>query len=328
MSFKQNLLETSKVKPSPAFSDVNGADWISQRLKRRFNPGETIIQAILFLCGLISIFVTLGIVYELGKESWLFFGSEEVSLVEFLTQTTWQPTIGEFGVLPLVTATFITSLIAMLVSLPLGIGAALYLSEYASPRSRGFLKPALEILAGIPTVVYGYFALTFMTPLLRLALGPERLDIYNMLSAGLVMGIMILPLVTSMSEDALHAVPRSLREAAFGLGATRFETAVNIVLPAAFSGIIAAFIIGASRAIGETMIVAIAAGSGPSFTFNPLKSAETMTGYIARISGGDLAYDTPDYNSIFAIGLLLFLITLGLNMISQQMARRFREVYE
>lgn len=216
----------------------------------------------------------------------------------------------------------------MLVALPLGLSAAIYLSEYASVKTRKTLKPILEILAGVPTVVYGYFALTVMTPILRTLLGANNVQIYNNLSAGLVMGIMILPLVSSISEDALSAVPRSLREAALGLGATRFETAIQVVVPAALSGIIAAFILAVSRAVGETMIVAVAAGAGPNFTINPLLSAETMTGYIARISGGDVAYNTPDYNSIFAIGLLLFLITLALNIISRKLSNRFREVYE
>ncbi len=297
-------------------------------LRKKSRPGETIIRTILFLCGVISIFTTLGIVYELGKEAWLFFGSPDVSVFEFLTGTVWQPAIGEFGVLPLVNATLMTSLFAMLIALPLGLGAAIYLSEYATPKARAILKPILEVLAGVPTVVYGYFALTFMTPLLRTIFGEENVQIYNTLSAGLVMGIMILPLISSMSEDALSAVPRALREAAYGIGATRFETAIKIVVPAALSGIIAAFIIGISRAIGETMIVALAAGSGPAFTFNPFRAAETMTGYIARISGGDLGYDTMDYNSIFAIGLLLFVITLGLNLLSRQLVRKYREIYE
>lgn len=297
-------------------------------LARQPRLGETIIQGFLFLCGAISILTTLGIVYELGKEALLFFGSPDVSLISFFTTTKWQPSIGQFGVLPLVNATLMTSFFAMMIALPLGLGAAIYLSEYATPKARGILKPILEVLAGIPTVVYGYFALTFMTPLLRSIFGSETVDIYNTLSAGLVMGIMILPLVSSMSEDALSAVPRSLREAAYGLGATRLEATVQVVLPAALSGIIAAFIIGVSRAVGETMIVAVAAGSGPNFTFNPFQSAETMTGYIARISGGDLSYDTPDYNSIFAIGLLLFVITLVLNIASRQLVHRFREVYE
>lgn len=297
-------------------------------LGKKIRPGETLIQSILFFCGAVSILTTIGIVYELGKEAWLFFGDPEISLVEFFTSTNWRPAIGEYGVLPLVTSTMITSIIAMLVALPLGLGSAIYLSEYASARVRSILKPVLEILAGVPTVVYGYFALTFTTPILRLIFGQDTVSIYNMAAAGLTMGIMILPLVSSMSEDALSSVPRSLREASYGLGATRLETAVQIVVPAALSGIVAAFIVGVSRAVGETMIVAIAAGAGPNFTFNPFEAAETMTGYIARISGGDLAYDTPDYNSIFAIGLLLFAITLTLNLISRQISRRFREVYE
>ena len=303
-------------------------DMIRPDLAKHARPGESLIQAFLFFCGAVSILTTLGIVYELGKEAWLFFGDPDSNIFEFLTTTTWQPSIGQFGVLPLVNATLMTSFFAMLIALPLGLSAAIYLSEYASARARSILKPILEVLAGVPTVVYGYFALTFMTPLLRSIFGQNTVEIYNTLSAGLVMGIMILPIVSSMSEDALSAVPHSLREAAYGLGATRLETAVQIVVPAALSGIIAAFIIGISRAVGETMIVAVAAGAGPNFTFNPFKAAETMTGYIARISGGDLGYDTPDYNSIFAIGLLLFLITLVLNLVSRQLARHFREVYE
>lgn len=294
--------------------------------KRRWSEG--LIHGLITAAALLSILTTLGLVYELGKESILFFRTPGVTLKEFFGTTSWQPSIGEFGVLPLVVSTVITSLFAMLVAVPLGLGAALYLSEYASQRARGIIKPILEILAGIPTVVYGYFALTFMTPLLRLIFGESNVEIYNMLSAGLVMGIMILPLISSMSEDALHAVPRSLRDAAFGLGATRFETSLRVVFPAALSGIISSVILAVSRAFGETMIVAIAAGSGPKFTFNPLAAAETMTGYIARISGGDLGYDTPDYNSIFAIGLLLFAITLVFNLISRRVSKKFREVYE
>jgi phosphate transport system permease protein len=251
-----------------------------------------------------------------------------VSLVEFFTGTKWNPQIGQFGIWPLVTATLMTSIIAMIVALPLGLCAAIYLSEYASPRARSILKPILEILSGIPTVVYGYFALTFMTVLLRKIFGMETVQIYNTASAGIVIGILILPLVSSMSEDALSAVPRSLREAAYGMGATKWETATKVVVPAALSGITAAFIVSISRAIGETMIVAIAAGAGPNFTLNPFESAETMTGHIVRISGGDISYDSIDYNSIFAIGLVLFVITLMLNVISQRVVRRFREVYD
>lgn len=297
-------------------------------LKKRARLSETLIQGFLFLCGAISILTTIGIVYVLGRESLLFFALPEVTLLEFFGSTKWQPAILQFGIWPLLNATLMTSAIALTVALPLGLSAAIYLSEYATPRTRNILKPILEVLAGVPTVVYGYFALSFMTPLLRAIFGAHTVEIYNTASAGLVMGILILPLVTSMSEDALSAVPRSLREAAYALGATRLETAVKVVAPAALSGITAAFIIAASRAIGETMIVAVAAGAGPNFTFNPFKAAETMTGHIVRISGGDLSYDSIDYNSIFAIGLMLFFMTLTLNLISNQVVRRFREVYE
>jgi phosphate transport system permease protein len=297
-------------------------------ISRKSRPGETVIQALLFCCGLLSIFTTLGIVVVLTNEAFLFFGSDEVSIVEFLTRTVWQPAVGDFGILPLVTATMVTSVLAMLVALPLGLSAAIYLSEYATPRVRGTIKPILEVLAGVPTVVYGFFALYFMTPLLQSVLGRANIEVYNMLSAGLVMGIMITPLISSMSEDALSAVPRALREGAYGLGATRWEVATQIAVPAALSGIFAAFIVGVSRAVGETMIVAIAAGAGPRLTLNPLRAAETMTGHIARISGGDLSYNSIDYNSIFAIGLSLFILTLLLNIISQQIIKRYREVYD
>jgi phosphate transport system permease protein len=297
-------------------------------LRRRPRRGEFLIQGFLFFCGAFSILITIGIVYELGKEALLFFRDPAVSLIEFLTGTKWQPQAGEFGILPLLNSTIITSLIAMLIALPLGLAVAIYLSEYATAKARSVLKPVLEILAGIPTVVYGYFALTFMTPLLRSIFGNDVVNIYNMASGGLVMGILILPLITSMSEDALSAVPRSLREAAYGLGATKLETALKVVVPAAISGLAAALVVGISRAIGETMIVAIAVGAGPNFTFNPFKGAETMTGHIVRISGGDLSYDSIDYNSLFAIGLFLFVMTFGLNLISQRIVRRFRETYE
>jgi phosphate transport system permease protein len=289
---------------------------------------ETVIQALLFFSGFFSIFITLGIVYELGKEALLFFQMPEVSILQSLTTVEWKPQIGKFGIWPLVTSTFLTSMIAMAIAIPLGLAVAIYLSEYASPKVRKTLKPVLEILAGIPTIVYGFFALTFMTPLLRSIFGAEVVQVYNTASAGLVMGILILPLITSMSEDAINAVPRALREAAYGLGATKLEVSIKVVLPAALSGIAAAVIVGISRAVGETMIVALAAGAGPNFTFNPFIGAETITGHIVRISGGDLSYDSVDYNSIFALGLLLFLITLTLNIISQRVVRRFREVYE
>jgi len=301
---------------------------MKNNLRRKPRWGETIIQSLLFFSGFFSIFTTLGIVYELGKEALLFFQMPEVKFLDIFTKTKWQPHTGEFGIWPLFTSTMVTTVIAMLIAIPLGLAVAIYLSEYASPRVRSTLKPILEVLAGIPTIVYGYFALTFMTPLLRDIFGRDVVQIYNTASAGLVMGILILPLITSMTEDALSAVPRSLREAAYGMGATKLETAVQIVVPAALSGIAAAVIVGISRAIGETMIVAVAAGAGPNFTLNPFVGAETLTGHIVRISGGDLSYDSIDYNSIFALGLFLFFVTLTLNIISQQIVRRFREVYE
>ncbi len=293
----------------------------------------------LFIAAAISILTTVGLVFELGREALLFFRSQEASVAEFFSSTNWQPAILDFGIWPLVLATLTTSGIAMLVALPIGLAAAIYLSEYASVRVRSVVKPILEVLAGIPTVVYGYFALTFMTPLLRSVLGSEVVEIFNTASAGIVVGILIIPLVSSMSEDALHAVPMSLRAGAYAVGATKLETSLRVVLPAALSGITAAFVVSISRAIGETMVVAIAAGAGPkNFTFgedslfgyilNPFVAGETMTGHIVRISGGDLSYDSIDYNSIFAIGLALFAITLLLNVISRRFVARFREVYE
>jgi phosphate transport system permease protein len=294
-------------------------------MTRHMRPMETIVRIVLLICGAVSIVTTIGIIIVLGVESLQFF--QEVPITDFLFSTTWQPRLEQFGIWPLLTATLMTTTFALLVSVPLGLAAAIYLSEYAAPRTRATLKPVLELLAGIPTVVYGYFALTFMTPLLQTLFGPQ-VQVYNTLSAGLVMGIMILPTVASMSEDALNAVPRSLREASYGLGATRYETIAKVVVPAAFSGLVAAFLVGMARAIGETMIVALAAGAGPNLTLNPFEPAETITGYIARISGGDITYDSLDYQSIFALGLFLFLFTLILNLISQWVSKRFREVYQ
>ncbi len=302
-------------------------DWAA-RLRRRPRPVETVVQGLLFLCGAISILTTLGILLVLGNESLAFFTDPEVNVFEFFTGTHWQPQTGDFGVWPLVNATLMTSAIAMVVAMPLGIFAAIYLSEYAAPRAKAILKPTLEILAGIPTVVFGFFALTFITPLLRSIFGEDTVQIYNNASAGLVMGLMIVPLIASMSEDALSAVPRTLREGAYGLGATKLETTVQVVLPAALSGLVAAFIIGVSRAVGETMIVAIAAGATSQLTFNPFEAAETITGHIARISGGDLSYGSLDYTSLFALALTLFVITLGLNLVSRWLVNRFREQYD
>jgi len=317
-----------KTKLLPGAPAVEGYTTRERNLMKKKHRSESFIQAMLFLAGFFSIFTTLGIVYILGREAWLFFRLPEVNLIEFLTGTAWQPHIQQFGILPLASATLLTTVTAMLIAIPLGLTIAVYLSEYASLRARKTIKPLLELLAGIPTIVYGYFALTFITPLLRDIFGRDVVDVYNTGSAGLVMGILILPLIASISEDALSAVPRSLREAAYGLGATKFEVVTRVVLPAALSGISAAIILGISRAIGETMIVAVAAGAGPNLTLNPFKGAETMTGHIVRISGGDLSYDSLDYDSIFAIALMLFVVTLLLNIISQRIVRRFREVYE
>jgi phosphate transport system permease protein len=314
--------ETKTISSTPAIS------FQARSLHKKLRLGEGLIEGLLFFVGLLTIFITVSIVIVLGDQALLFFQEPDVSLLEFFTSTQWTPAIGDFGIWPLVSATLTTSAIAILVAVPLGMSAAIYLSEYANPRIRSILKPVLEILAGIPTVVYGYFALLFITPILRSIIGDDKIGVYNMLSAGLVMGVMILPLISSMSEDALSAVPRSLREAAYAMGATPYETSTQVVVPAALSGIGAAVIVGISRAVGETMIVAIASGATSSFTFNPLAAAETMTAFIARISGGDVSYNSIDYNSLFAIALMLFLVTLVLNLVSQWVVAKFREQYE
>lgn len=287
---------------------------------------ETAIAGFLFLCAAISVLTTIGIVGVLIFETIEFLS--KVSIFEFLFGTNWTPLFDppQFGVLPLVAATLVTSLIAMVVALPLGMLAAIYLSEYASRRTRGILKPALEILAGVPTVVYGYFALTFVTPLLR-GYFPD-LKVFNGLTAGLVMGIMIIPLVSSLSEDAMNAVPSSLREAAYGLGSTKLEVTLRVIVPAALSGIVAAFILAISRAVGETMIVAIAAGQSTIVQLNPFGPMETMTAYIARVSLGDNPQTSLEFKTIFAVGMLLFLVTFVLNLISQRVLAKFREVYQ
>jgi phosphate transport system permease protein len=252
---------------------------------------------------------------------------DEVTFWEFLTNTIWQPQIGEFGIWPLLLATLLTSAVGLAVAIPLGLGSAIYLSEYATPRVRNFFKPVLELLAGIPTVVYGFFALTFITPTLRNLFFGDSLGFTNMLAGGLAIGILITPLISSLCEDAISAVPRALREASYGLGATKLETTLNVILPAAVSGISAAIILAMSRAVGETMIVAVASGAGPNFTFDLRQSAETMTGHIARISGGDLSFGSIDYVSIFAVGAALFVVTFALNMLSGIVSRRLRERY-
>jgi phosphate transport system permease protein len=304
-------------------SSGKSIEYSSSSVRRIYEAG---ISGVLFLCAAISILTTVGIVAVLIFETIEFF--REVPIQEFLFGTTWTPLFQppQFGVLPLVAATLVVTLVAMLVALPIGMMAAIYLSEYASPRARGYLKPALEILAGIPTVVYGYFALVFVTPLLRGYV--DDLKVFNGLTAGLVMGIMIIPLMASLSEDAMNAVPGSLREAAFGLGSTKLETTLRVVVPAALSGIVAAFILAVSRAVGETMIVLIAAGQSTTVQLNPLNPMETMTAYIARVSLGDNPQTSIEFKTIFAVGMLLFLITFTLNLISQRVLARYREVYQ
>jgi phosphate transport system permease protein len=287
---------------------------------------EALIETPLLLAALVSVLTTIGIIGVLIFETYEFF--KEVPLWLFLTETEWTPLFSEkhYGIIVLLSATLLTSVGAMVVAMPLGLLAAIYLSEYASPAARRLIKPVLEILAGIPTVVYGYFALLFVTPILQ-ALIPGT-AVFNGLSASIVMGIMILPMVSSMSEDAMAAVPRALREGAYAVGATQFEVATRIVVPGAFSGLVAAFILAVSRAIGETMIVAIAAGQSPTLTLNPLVPIETMTAYIVQVSLGDTPFGSLEYKTIFAVGTTLFLMTLLLNIVSQRVLARFREVYQ
>jgi len=286
---------------------------------------EWLIERALFLCAAGSIVVTVGIIAVLLFETVAFL--RDVPVTEFLFGTEWTPLFSEkhFGVLPLVSGTFLTSAIAMAVALPAGLLTAIYLSEYAAARVRRIVRPVLEVLAGVPTVVYGYFALQFVTPLLQ-GIVPGLAG-FNALSPGIVMGIMILPLVSSLSEDALHSVPNGLREGAYALGSTRMQAALRVVLPAAFSGISAASILAVSRAIGETMIVAIAAGQQPRLTLDPRVPVETMTAYIVQVSLGDTPAGTLEYRTIFAVGMLLFLSTFILNLVSNWLRNRFREEY-
>ncbi|MDA1035485.1 MAG: phosphate ABC transporter permease subunit PstC [Chloroflexi bacterium] len=274
---------------------------------------------------LISVVTTIGIVITLVVQSAGFFG--DVSIVEFLFGNRWSPILKprSFGVLPLVAGTLLVAAIAAAAAVPVGLGIAIFLSEYAPDKVRRVLKPALEVLAGIPTVVYGFFALTFVTPLLQRVL-PDLL-IFNALSAGLVMGLMIVPMISSLSEDAMVAVPRGLRQAAFALGATRIEVATKVVVPAALSGIVASFILAISRAIGETMLVTIAAGATPKLTANPLESVQTMTAYIVQVTLGEAPRGSLEFNTIFAVGLLLFVMTLAMNVLGNILVRKFREVY-
>ncbi|MEQ7053723.1 phosphate ABC transporter permease subunit PstC [Paenibacillaceae sp. P-4] len=286
---------------------------------------DKIVPILLFLCAALSVATTIGIVYTLFSETFSFL--KQVKITEFLFGTTWSPLISpkSFGILPLLGGTLMITVIACLVAIPIGLASAIYLSEYAPTRVRKIVKPILEVLAGIPTIVYGYFALTFVTPLLKFIF--PSTGMFNALSAGLVVGIMIIPMVSSLSEDAMSAVPRSLRNGAYALGATRFEVALKIVVPAAFSGIVSSAVLAFSRAIGETMIVTIAAGATPHLTWNPLESIQTMTAYIVQVSMGDTPHGSIEYGTIFAVGMTLFVITFLLNILALWVARRFREEY-
>lgn len=307
----------------PSLPIAGSAQFTERKVSRELK--ERAIATILFLAALVSVATTVAIMWILVSESIQLF--QHVPLWEFLTGTEWAPLFEppRYGILPLVCGTLVTSAVALFVAVPMGTIAALYLTEFASPRLREAVKPILELLAGIPTVVYGYFALLFVTPLLQLLL-PE-LPGFNMLSPGLVMGIMITPLISSISEDAMRAVPLELREGSYATGATRFQTAWKVVFPAAISGISASYILGISRAVGETMIVAIAAGLQPTITLNPMDSAATITAYIVQVSLGDIPHGTPEYQTIFAAGLTLVMITLIFNIIGYFLSRRYREKY-
>ncbi len=299
----------------------------SARLARRRSRimRERVIEAMLLLAALVSVVTTVGIVYVLVKESATFF--QHVSIVDFLTDTQWTPLFDDahFGIMVLLSGTLTSSMVALAIAIPLGTIIAIYLSEFAPFRLREVAKPFLELLGGVPTIVYGYFALLFVTPLLQ-RIYPE-LPGFNLLAAGIVMGIMIIPYVSSISEDAMRAVPMSLREGSYAMGATRFQTATKVVVPAAFSGIASAYILGVSRAVGETMILAVAAGMQPNLTFNPLEPAATITAYIVQVALGDLPHGSVGYQTIFAAGLTLMLVTLAFNVAGHVLRKRFREAY-
>lgn len=311
-------------RPGTGTADVAG-------LLKKNSPryGERVVEVILLLAALLTIVTTIGIVVSLLDGTLAFFG--EIPILDFLTGTTWTPLFadGSFGVLPILAATLLITLIGAVVAFPLGLGSALYLSEYAGTGARTVLKPVLEVLAGIPTVVYGFFAISFVTPnVLRPLLGADSIGVFNALSAGLIIGVLMIPIVASLSEDALSAVPRAMREGALALGATRTKVARKVVLPAAFSGVIASFVLSLSRAIGETMVVVIAAGSIAQLTIDPREPMQTMTAFIAQAASGDQPTNSLGYNTLFAVGSLLFVVTLFVNLISIRLVRRFREVYE
>ncbi len=306
--------------------NMNNSVFDSKRGHRlRTKIESRIVNLLVSICAFITLLVTFAIIWNLVQQSIGFF--TQVSIIEFFTEKRWSPILipKSFGIAPLVAGTMLVTFISSFVAVPVGLAVAIYLAEYAPDTVRRILRPILEVLAGIPTVVYGYFALTFVTPLLKIVF-PEMI-IFNALSAGLVMGIMIIPFVSSLTEDALISVPNSLRQASYALGATRFETSIKVVVPAALSGIIAAFVLGLSRAIGETMLVTIAAGATPRLTFNPIESIQTMTAYIVQLALGEAANGSIEYQSIYAVGILLFLITFSMNTLGHWIVKRWRNVY-
>jgi phosphate ABC transporter permease protein PstC len=288
-------------------------------LSRRARPAETVIKTVLMLSAFVSVAITIGIIVALIEPVIHFFG--EVPLGDFIA------TEGRYAVIPLVTGTLMVTLVALLVAVPLGLGAAMYLSEYASRRARKYLKPTVELLAGVPSVVYGFFALTFVTPTLLQDILNMQVNFTNVLAAGLVLGVMIIPTIASLAEDAMSAVPQAMRQGSFAMGANRMQTTLRVVFPSALSGIAAAIVLGLSRAVGETMIVALAAGALKNMSLDPREGMQTMTGYIAQTAGGENPVGSVEYNSLFAVGLTLFLITLVINIISIALVRRFRQVY-
>ena len=296
---------------------------LAKNIKRNFV--ERVIEIILMFAALAATFITIGIVYILVTEASGFF--KEVSIIEFLTSRQWSPLFEDahYGILPLISGTLTTSFVALSIAIPIGTVAAIYLSEFASHKTRETVKPVLELLVGVPTVVFGYFALLFVTPLLQ-KLNPD-LPTFNMLGPGIVMGVMIIPYIASVAEDAMRAVPMNMREGSYAMGATKFQTAIRVVTPAATSGILAAYILGISRAVGETMVVAIAAGQQPTFTFNPLEGAATITAYIVQVAMGDLPHGSLGYQSIFAAGMVLFVITFVFNILGHMARKRFAERY-
>jgi phosphate transport system permease protein len=322
------LTITSDAAPA-AGPTREGQDRLGRSI-RRSSPryGERAVETLLLLAALLSVLTTIGIILSLLEGTLAFFS--EIGVLEFLTGTEWTPLFanGSYGVLPILSGTLVITAIALVVAVPLGLGAALYLSEYAGQRARKVLKPVLEVLAGVPTVVYGFFALSFITPTVLQGLLGLEVGIFNALSAGLVIGILIIPIIASLSEDALSAVPQSMRDGALALGATRTTVARKVVLPAALSGVIASFVLGLSRAIGETMVAVIAAGSIAQLTADPREPMQTMTAFIAQAASGDQPTGSLGYNTLFAVGALLFVLTLLVNVLSIRLVRRFREVYE